>query len=195
MNREQDLIAENQALNLQCWRGGELCLLLNQGSAPATQLLTFLCCPHGVGLERLCFITESKCGTASGFITAIICRDGTPWSRGGISLANTSWEAALRIAARLKSRAVVSDEQRGEAGGAFGSCSGNRIYNGVMQRSGVGKISHYPLALFLGVQRWLFCSAAQPALSNDFLMLVSRYRTGPVSVALLWTGRNVATPQ
>lgn len=112
MNRERDLIAGNQDLNLQCWRGGELCLLLNQGWAPAAQLLTFLCCPHGVGLERLCFITESKCGTASSFIAAIICRDGTPWSRGGISLANTSWEAALRIPGRLKSRAEVTDEHR-----------------------------------------------------------------------------------
>lgn len=130
MNREQDLIAENQELNLQCWGGGELCLLLNQGSAPAAQLLTFLCCPHGAGLARLCFITESKCGTASAFITAIICRDGTPWSRGGISLANTSWEAALRIAGRLRSRAVLSDGLGGEAAAASGSCSGNRIYNG-----------------------------------------------------------------
>lgn len=128
---------------------GELCLLLNQGSAPAAQLLTFPCCPHGVGLERLCFITESKCGTASAFITAIICRDGTPWSRGGISLANTSWEAALRIAARLKSRAVVTDGQRGEAGGALGAVQ-SRIYNGVVQRSALGKLPHYPW-LFLGV--------------------------------------------
>lgn len=141
MNREQDLIAENQELNPQRWGRGELCLLLNQGSAPAAQLLTFLCRPHGVGLARLCFITESKCGTASGFITAIICRDGTPRSRGGISLANTSWEAALRIPARLKSRAVLSDGLRGEAGGASGSCSGNRIYNGLTQRSALGKLS------------------------------------------------------
>lgn len=122
---------------------GELCLLLNQGSAPAAQLLTFLCCPHGVGLERLCFITDSKCGTASGFITAIICRDGTPWSRGGISLANTSWEAALRIAARLKSRAVVSDGQRAEAGGASGSCSGIGFIMDAKQCSGKA----LPLAL------------------------------------------------
>lgn len=35
MNREQDLIAENQDLNLQCRGGGEMCLLLNQGLNPA----------------------------------------------------------------------------------------------------------------------------------------------------------------
>lgn len=45
----------------------------------------------------------------------------------------------------------MTDEQRGEAGGTFGSYSGNRMYNGVMQRTGVGKISHYPLALILGL--------------------------------------------
>lgn len=52
MNREQDLIAENQDLNLQCLRRGGLCLLSNQGSDPAAQLLTFRYCPHGAPARK-----------------------------------------------------------------------------------------------------------------------------------------------
>lgn len=52
MNREQDLIAENQDLNLQRWREGAMRLLLNQGLNPAAQLLTFLYRPHGAPTRK-----------------------------------------------------------------------------------------------------------------------------------------------
>lgn len=158
MNREQDLIAENQDLNLQRWREGAMRLLLNQGLNPAAQLLTFLYRPHGAPTLRLCFITECKCGTASVFITVIICRDGTLWSRRRHQLSKHEWggysENSRQPPKRIwskKQAEEMSDEQRGEAGSTFGSYSGNRIYNGVMQRTGVGNISHYLLALSLGL--------------------------------------------
>jgi len=154
-------MAENQNLNLQCWRGGKLWLRLNQGSVLLHSSSLLRAVPTELLLERLFFITECKCSTASVFITVIICRAGTLWRRrrrrqlskhglGGYS--ENSRQPQKRICSE-KQAEEMTDEQRGEAGGTSGSYSGNGIHNGVMRGAGVGKISHYPLALFLGSQR------------------------------------------
>lgn len=125
-----------------------MCLVLNQGASPAAQL----------ALPYRPRATECKCSTASVPIAAVICRAGALWSRrrhqlskhepGGCS------ENSSRPWKRIRGEGQageLSDEQAGEAGGTFGSYSGNTVYNGAMQRAAVGKISRYPRAVFLGL--------------------------------------------